>query len=125
MTGATTGGVTLVLRLEGALVLLICLFAYAELGAGWPTFAWFFLAPDIALLGYLAGPRIGAAAYNSAHSYIGALATFAVGVSVGSATTVVAGLIWASHISFDRMLGYGLKYSAGAGFTHLGRIGRA
>jgi hypothetical protein len=34
-------------------------------------------------------------------------------------------IIWLSHIGFDRALGYGLKYSAGFGFTHLGRIGKA
>jgi hypothetical protein len=34
-------------------------------------------------------------------------------------------LIWMAHIGIDRALGYGLKYSAGFGFTHLGRIGKA
>jgi hypothetical protein len=34
-------------------------------------------------------------------------------------------LIWLAHIGFDRALGYGLKYKAGFGFTHLGRIGPA
>ena len=29
-------------------------------------------------------------------------------------------LIWAAHIGFDRALGYGLKYAAGFGVTHLG-----
>jgi hypothetical protein len=29
-----------------------------------------------------------------------------------------------AHIGIDRALGYGLKYSAGFGFTHLGRIGK-
>ena len=33
-------------------------------------------------------------------------------------------MIWLAHIGFDRALGYGLKYSAGFGFTHLGRIGK-
>ncbi|NIT59671.1 MAG: DUF4260 family protein, partial [Aliifodinibius sp.] len=33
-------------------------------------------------------------------------------------------IIWCAHIGFDRVLGYGLKYSAGFGFTHLGFIGR-
>jgi hypothetical protein len=33
-------------------------------------------------------------------------------------------LIWLAHIGFDRALGYGLKYAAGFGFTHLGRIGK-
>jgi len=30
-----------------------------------------------------------------------------------------------AHIGFDRALGYGLKYSKGFGYTHLGRIGNA
>ena len=34
-------------------------------------------------------------------------------------------MIWLAHIGIDRALGYGLKYSAGFGFTHLGRIGGA
>jgi hypothetical protein len=33
--------------------------------------------------------------------------------------------VWAAHIGFDRMLGYGLKYSSAFSDTHLGRIGRA
>ena len=33
-------------------------------------------------------------------------------------------LIWANHIGVDRLLGYGLKYSDGFGFTHLGRLGK-
>ena len=36
-----------------------------------------------------------------------------------------AGIIWGAHVGFDRALGYGLKYSTGFGFTHLGLIGRA
>lgn len=34
-------------------------------------------------------------------------------------------MIWLAHIGIDRALGYGLKYSRGFGFTHLGRIGKA
>ena len=113
------------LRAEGALVLLISLLAYAKFGAGWATFALFFLAPDLSFLGYLAGARIGALAYNCAHSYLGPLAALAIGVSLDSATLIAAGIIWCAHIGFDRMLGYGLKYAAGFGFTHLGLIGRA
>jgi hypothetical protein len=32
--------------------------------------------------------------------------------------------IWAAHVGFDRMLGYGLKYGTSFGDTHLGRRGR-
>jgi hypothetical protein len=33
-------------------------------------------------------------------------------------------LIWANHIGVDRLMGYGLKYSDGFGWTHLGRLGK-
>jgi Domain of unknown function (DUF4260) len=36
----------------------------------------------------------------------------------------VAVVIWLAHCGIDRALGYGLKYQAGFGFTHLGRVGR-
>ncbi|WP_147073772.1 DUF4260 family protein [Sulfuriferula plumbiphila] len=36
-----------------------------------------------------------------------------------------AGVIWCAHIGFDHVLGYGLKYSAGFRFTHLGSISRS
>jgi hypothetical protein len=34
-------------------------------------------------------------------------------------------LIWLAHCGIDRARGYGLKFQAGFGFTHLSRIGRA
>ncbi|MGJ7510333.1 DUF4260 domain-containing protein [Variovorax sp. GT1P44] len=111
------------LRAEGLLVLVAAVAAYAQLGAGWGAFAMLFLLPDLSFLGYLAGPRVGAAAYNAAHSYIGPIATLMLGSLGGSPVAMAAGLIWCAHIGFDRALGYGLKYATGFGTTHLGRIG--
>lgn len=125
MPGASEGGVRIVLRLEGLCVLLASAAAYSKVGLGWDSFALFFFTPDLSLLGYLAGHRIGAATYNLAHSYIGAIGCAAIGVLLPSPTALAAALIWCAHIGFDRVLGYGLKYSAGFGFTHLGRIGPA
>jgi len=105
--------------------LVACVLAYAKLGYGWGSFALFFLAPDISLLAYMAGPRTGAAFYNATHSLIGAAAVLAFGCLFGSDLAISAGLIWCAHIGFDRMLGYGLKYASGFGVTHLGLIGRA
>ena len=124
MSGETTGAVRLILRLEGLSVLIAALFAYAKLDFSWGTFALFFLTPDISILGYIAGSRIGATAYNTAHSYIGALLCLVAGFFLPAPMLLCAGLIWTAHIGFDRALGYGLKYSAGFGFTHLGLIGR-
>ncbi|MBI3433054.1 MAG: DUF4260 domain-containing protein [Hydrogenophilales bacterium] len=124
MSGATVGAVRNMLRLEGVCVLLAALVTYPKFGFGWGTFALFFLTPDLSFLGYLAGPKVGAITYNLAHSYIGAIGCLVTGFLLPAPILLCAGIIWCAHIGFDRALGYGLKYSAGFGFTHLGRIGR-
>ena len=122
--GAVRGGVRALLRMEAALLFALALWAYGRWGGGWGTFALCFLLPDLAFLGYLAGPRIGALAYNATHALLGPLALLAFGVANGERAVLAAGLIWIAHVGFDRMLGYGLKYAAGFRATHLGRIGR-
>ncbi|ANY62675.1 hypothetical protein MA05_11965 [Comamonas aquatica] len=128
MTGAVTGALRTTLRLEGLCVLLVATACYARYGQGWGWFAALFLVPDLAFLGYLAGARVGAIAYNLSHAYIGALACLLAcllaGVLLPHPLWLAAGLIWAAHIGFDRALGYGLKYAQGFGFTHLGLIGK-
>ena len=122
--GSASGGVRLLLRAEGFIVLAAAVAAYGQFGAGWGWFAALFLLPDLSFLAYLAGPRWGALAYNAAHSYLGAVGLLAVGVLGASPMLLAAALVWCAHIGFDRALGYGLKYAAGFGQTHLGRIGR-
>jgi hypothetical protein len=124
MPDETTGVVRWVLRLEGLCILIAGLIAYYKLDFGWGRFALFFFVPDLSFFGYLAGPRIGAIAYNSVHSYIGAIACGGAGVLLHAPVLLCAGIIWCAHIGFDRTLGYGLKYSTGFGFTHLGFIGK-
>lgn len=124
MVGATIGRVRAVLRLEGLCVLAVSAFAYSKFGAGWGVFFACFLLPDLSFLGYLAGPRVGALAYNAAHSYIGSVAFLALSLAVPSQVPLALGLIWSAHIGFDRALGYGLKYGQGFSYTHLGPIGR-
>lgn len=124
MDGQVTGGARWLLRLEGLALLLGASLAYAHYGLSWSTFFWCFLLPDISFAGYLAGPRWGAMAYNAAHSTLGGLVTLFAGVVCGAQIGVAAGLIWLAHVGFDRALGYGLKYSRGFRFTHLGVIGR-
>jgi len=71
-TGAVSGTPRLLLRLEGAALLTLGAWAYGHFAlAGWGFFAALFLVPDAAFLGYLAGPRLGAAAYNATHSLLG------------------------------------------------------
>jgi hypothetical protein len=123
--GFAIGAPKLILRLEGAAVLGVASVAYAQLGGGWGLFALLFLVPDLSMLGYLAGPRIGAAGYNVGHSYLGPVALGVIGLIGGQHLLPALALIWAAHIGFDRMLGYGLKYATAFGHTHLGVVGRA
>ena len=122
--GAVCGGVRALLRAEATLLLALSLWAYHHHGAGWGVFALCFLLPDLAFLGYLAGPRIGALAYNATHALVGPLLLLMLGAASGVRPLLAAGLVWIAHVGFDRMLGYGLKYPADFRETHLGRIGR-
>jgi uncharacterized protein DUF4260 len=122
--GLVSGGVRTLLRLEGFAAFAAAFAFYEQAKFSWPAFALFFLAPDLAMLAYLAGPRAGAIAYNVAHTYALALALTLVGFFAGLPAATAGGLIWIAHIGFDRALGYGLKYPTGFGDTHLGRIGR-
>lgn len=119
-----SGSVRRWLRFEGAAVVAASLVFYRYEHASWVPFAVLFLAPDLAMLGYLAGSRVGAAAYNLAHNYVLPLLLLLAAVLTARPTAAAYALIWAAHIGFDRMLGYGLKYPSGFGETHLGRLGK-
>ncbi len=129
MTGAApaavAGGPRLLLRIEGAALFAVATFAYERTGAGWWLYVILFLAPDLSFLAYLAGARAGAIVYNALHTTIGPIVLAAVGVLGPLPIALAVALIWAAHVGLDRAVGYGLKYFAGFGFTHLGRIGRA
>ncbi len=118
------------LRLEGLAAFALALALHWHWGLSWGWFAALFLVPDLSMLGYFAGPRVGAVASNLAHSYVVAalplLAALAPGAGGAAADPRLlgAGLVWCAHIGFDRALGYGLKSSAGFTTTHLGPIGR-
>ena len=119
--GQVRGGVSLLLRLEGGLELGVAILAYAVLGGGWVTFVVLLLVPDLSMLGYIAGNRVGAVVYNAAHTYLAPalLAGLAWALHLPPWVTLVA-LIWAAHIGADRLLGFGLKYPEGFKPTHLG-----
>ena len=122
--GSVTGGVRIVLRLEGLALFAGMVLLYPHLGDSWWLFALLFLTPDLSFIAYLAGPRIGALVYNAVHSYVAPIALMALGIALIAPTMLSLATIWLAHIGIDRSLGYGLKYSAGFAFTHLGRIGR-
>ena len=117
-------------RVDGALVFVAALFAVAAQSfMGLSGYWWLYLialvAPDIGLLGYLAGPKVGAAVYNLLHLYGLGLALAVLGWMIfGSPLYTNVGLLWMAHVGVDRMLGFGLKEQTAFADTHLGRIGR-
>ena len=103
----------------------VALAFYALSGGGWLLGVLLFFAPDLSFAGYLAGPRVGAVAYNLAHTYTSPAVLAGLGWMLATSLLPTLALLWAAHIGFDRMLGYGLKLPTGFHDTHLGRIGRA
>jgi hypothetical protein len=110
------------LRLEGIAVAVGALVLYFDGGFGWLLLVLFVLAPDLSMLGYLGGARVGALTYDVVHTYALPVALGVVGVVSERDTAVQIALIWLVHIGVDRFLGYGLKYPTGFRDTHLQRV---
>jgi len=124
-TSATVrGSVLTLLRLEGLAVAAVTAVLYAKTGASWWLFAALWLTPDLSMLGYLAGSCWGARFYNAVHTYVVPVALALSALLLNTPALLPFALIWANHIGVDRLLGYGLKYSDGFGFTHLGLLGK-
>jgi hypothetical protein len=116
----SVASVPVLLRAEGLVELALAALAYRYLGGTWLVFALLFLAPDVSMAGYLINPGVGARLYNVGHTYL-APALLALASSMTAMPLLLSlALIWAAHIGFDRSLGYGLKYPASFGETHLG-----
>lgn len=120
----TTPWVRRWLRLEGIAALGLA-------WATWPVFGgealWFvvlLLTPDVSMLGYLRGPRLGAIIYNLAHNWFVGGLLFAIGAALAIDAIAMVGILLVGHTGIDRLLGYGLKYPSTFQDTHLGRIGR-
>jgi hypothetical protein len=122
--GAVSGGLRTLLRLEGLTLFAGMTLLYAVWEGSWWVYFILFLVPDLSFAAYLAGPKAGAIIYNAAHSYMGPMALMTSGFALASPLVLSVAMIWLAHIGIDRALGYGLKYSVGFGYTHLGRIGK-
>jgi hypothetical protein len=82
------------------------------------------LAPDLSVLGYLGGPRLGALTYNAVHNLVVAVLLLGIGWFAAIAPLALTGALIGAHVGMDRTLGYGLKLPTDFRDTHLGRIGR-
>ena len=109
-------------RLEGLALLITSVTIFAVAAPNWILFAVLLFAPDLTMLGYLRGPRIGAGAYNLVHLKILPLALGSLGLLTNNALEIQLALIWFAHIGIDRAAGYGLKLETGFSDTTLGNV---
>ena len=110
------------LRVEGVALLALSLLLFWVNGGSWLMFGVLLLAPDLSMLGYIAGPKVGAAIYNAFHAYALPAVVGALGMIFASPVAIAVALIWFAHIGMDRTVGYGLKYPTSFKDTHLERV---
>jgi len=106
---------------EGLAVLVLACGLYGHGGYSWGRFAATLLLPDVVMLGYLAGHRVGAVVYNFGHTYLSPLVLAAVFFLSQNQGLYWIPLVWIAHIGMDRTVGYGLRYPTGFKDTHLAR----
>jgi hypothetical protein len=112
----------LLLHLEGAALFAAAIAIYLDMDFSVLALVLLFLAPDLSFVAYVAGPSVGAAAYNALHTLLWPVVLGAIGVVADTSTLIQIALIWIAHIGIDRALGYGLKYPSGFKDTHLQRV---
>ncbi len=113
------------IKIEEMLLAFFAFYLFLSLDYAWWWFLILLLTPDLSMLGYLFGPKVGAWMYNLAHHKGVACALFVLGSYLQVQWPQLVGAIILSHSSLDRVFGYGLKYVDSFQHTHLGRIGRA
>lgn len=107
------------LRLDGLTLFSAALALFATTHQPWWLVPAVILLPDLFMVGYLGGTRVGAFVYNLGHSYPLPAVMTLTGVAGHHPLTIALGLLWLAHIGMDRLARYGLKYDAGFQNTHL------
>lgn len=100
------------------------IYLFSLLAYQWWWFLVLILTPDIGMIGYLFGNKIGALVYNIFHHKGLAILIYLSGVYLSLPLCQLIGVILFAHASMDRIFGYGFKYDTGFKYTHLGEIGK-
>ncbi len=114
------------LALEEFAQFAFCVYALSQLSISYNYFILVpaFFAPDLFAAGYLINKTLGASLYNFSHHKLVAITLVFIGMLASNNFITACGLIAYAHGSFDRMIGYGLKYIQSPNHTHLGYIGK-
>lgn len=113
------------IRTDAAALFVVTLCACVAMHVSWTWFLVLFLVPDVSMIGYVFGPRAGAVMYNTAHLYAWPAGLLATGLVFHTSWATTAALTWIAHVSFDNVMGYGLKLPTGFEHTIYGSIGKA
>lgn len=116
-------GMKNILKVEEVFLLGFAVYLFAGLDYAWWWFPLLFLVPDLGMVGYLGGVKLGAFTYNFVHHKGLAVFLFILGGLLPAQGLQLAGAVILGHSSFDRVMDYGLKYADDFKHTHLGWIG--
>jgi hypothetical protein len=113
-----------ILKLEEAAMASIGIYFLTIYNLNLSFWIWIFLffTPDIGMLGYLINTKVGAVTYNLFHHKGIAIVLVAAGHYFNFDVVIAIGILLFAHASFDRIMGYGLKYGNSFKNTHLGSL---
>jgi len=116
----------IVIKIEEAAITAVTIYFLTKYNLGLSVWLWIllFFSPDLSMIGYLVNARTGALTYNLFHHRAVAIVLLATGLWMHMDILISIGLLLAAHSSFDRMLGYGLKFSDNFKHTSSGWIGK-
>jgi hypothetical protein len=95
---------------------------YANAGGAWLALVPLLLLPDLSMIGYAAGPRLGSLTYNAVHNWALGTAVVGAGVWLAIPWLALAGAVLIAHVGADRLFGFGLKYPTFFQDTHLQHV---
>ena len=112
------------IKLEEFGILSVSFFCLYKLNINisWWLYIVLFFSPDIGMIGYSISTKVGALTYNLFHHKAVGGILIILGVIQTNDYLLFAGLLFLAHSSFDRILGYGLKYSDNFKHTNIGYI---
>ena len=88
----------------------------------WWMYALLFFLPDISFAAYLINTKVGAFFYNLLHHKGVMIALILTGYFAQLPLVLAVGVVFLGHSAFDRIFGYGLKFSDDFKHTHLGYL---
>ena len=113
-----------IIKLEEMAMFGLSVYALYLFHVDWWWYLVLLFGPDISMIGYAAGNKVGAISYNLFHHKGIAIAVFVAGLLIPGILVQIIGVILFGHSSMDRIFGYGLKTEEGFKYTHLGMIGK-